>query len=62
MVDVPITLKLALERQGNGVACHGDGLTLDDPLPAVVEISTGGYALSRVSKLTEVSRETTDDS
>ena len=61
MVDIPITLRLALEKPGNNVACHGDGPTLDDPLPAVVEVSTGGYALARASKLTEVSRETTDD-
>lgn len=61
MVAVPIPLMLAFERQRGCAARDSDCPTMEDPLPATIETSGGGYALSRASRLTEVQRETTDD-
>mgnify|MGYP000051762934 FL=1 len=61
MLAVPIPLLLALQRESDGLTRDSDCPTMDDPLPAVVETSTGGYVLSRSTRVTEVKRETTDD-
>jgi hypothetical protein len=38
-----------------------DSFTTEDPLPSVVKLAEDGYVLSTTTRLTEVSRETTDD-
>jgi hypothetical protein len=38
-----------------------NSLTTEDPLPSVLELTGDGYVLSIATRLTAVSRETTDD-
>jgi hypothetical protein len=42
------------------VSSHIDGLTSDEPLPAIVEMDPEGLPMD-ATRLTEVRRETTDD-
>ncbi|MDP3607794.1 MAG: hypothetical protein Q8R74_01820 [Methylophilus sp.] len=38
-----------------------DELTIDEPLPAILDLKEGGYKVERSTRVTEVNRETTDD-
>lgn len=36
-------------------------LTMEEPLPAVIAVTSDGYVTSQSTRMTEVARETTDD-
>jgi hypothetical protein len=38
-----------------------NGLTAEDPLPSVLDLSGDGYLLSHATRMTAVNAETTDD-
>lgn len=62
MNDKPFPLKVwrAVPEKQAEMYCR-DVRTEDDPLPAVVDITAGGYALAKRTMTTDVRAETTDD-
>lgn len=58
---VPTILCLAQSMHESFQHTRISGLTSEDPLPAVVNVSLDGYIISNSTKLTAINRETTDD-
>lgn len=62
MNDKPFPLKVwRIAREKNAEMYYRDVRAEDDPLPAVVDITAGGYALANRTMVTDVKAETTDD-
>ncbi len=61
MVELPFVLRASQLSSATEEAPGRDELTSEDPLPAALEIDAAGYILGFDTKLTEVRRETTDD-
>lgn len=60
MQKVPLVLRLGQQsiRQDNRSI---DGLTCEDPMPAVLASTSDGYILARGTAVTDVHHETMDD-
>lgn len=56
---LPFVINAVGLSNSSKVSCND--LTVDDPLPSVLELSEDGYVLSLGTRITEVNLETTDD-
>jgi hypothetical protein len=61
MSKTPFVLRAIRPPRSMWDLSHGDAPSVEDPLPAPVDIDAIGYARSRRTLVTDVKRETTDD-
>ena len=61
MSDLPLVLHGVRPALTGCHPSRAEGLTVEDPLPAVLDVNAKGYVLAPRTRFTEVQRETTDD-
>lgn len=60
MTFLPFIISVSGQPIGSPASSFSE-LTVEDPLPSVLMLSTDGYVLSHGTRVTEVNQETTDD-
>jgi hypothetical protein len=61
MPNLPFVFRAARPLASAGETPERDALAIEDSLSAVLENDVAGHVLARSTRVTEVTRETTDD-